>query len=75
MKRTKFLSLLLIICLLFTGCGLIETKQSPAASVPVQGELQVHFIDVGQGDAILIQTASSAMLVDAGDNQYGPAVV
>jgi competence protein ComEC len=38
--------------------------------------LKVHFIDVGQGDAILVQTpAGQNMLVDAGENDYGSQVV
>lgn len=37
-------------------------------------ELQVHYIDVGQGDATLIICAGEAMLIDAGDNSKGTTV-
>ncbi len=36
--------------------------------------LQVHFIDVGQGDATLITYKGHSMLIDGGDNSKGTAV-
>lgn len=36
--------------------------------------LSVHFIDVGQGDSMLITIGSHAMLIDAGGNDKGTAV-
>lgn len=39
-----------------------------------EGELEVHFIDVGQGDAILIRCGEHAMQVDFGNNDKGTLV-
>lgn len=46
------------------------TKPTPAPTQP-QGELKVHFIDVGQGDAILIDLNDIEVLIDGGDRSSG----
>ena len=40
-----------------------------------ESKLFIHFIDVGQGDAIFIQDGASNMLIDAGDNSAKPTVL
>lgn len=45
--------------------------ESVSGSDAAFSELQVHFIDVGQGDSTLIRCGNEAMLIDAGDNDKG----
>lgn len=40
----------------------------------VTDSMEVHFIDVGQGDATLIKCGEHAMLIDAGENDKGTTV-
>ena len=41
---------------------------------PAESVLTVHFIDVGQGDAVFIDYGKTEILVDAGNNKDGAAV-
>jgi len=47
------------------------TPQPAPTPVIQQGELKVHFIDVGQGDAILIDLQDIEVLIDGGDRGSG----
>ena len=40
-----------------------------------QGNLSVHYIDVGQADCILLMQGDNSMLIDGGNNDDGEAVV
>ena len=44
-------------------------------SPPPSGSLSVIFIDVGQGDAVLVQAGGTNHLIDAGRPEEGPEVV
>ena len=43
--------------------------------IKTNGELEVYFIDVGQGDSILIKEKDKTMLIDAGNNEDGALLV
>ncbi len=47
------------------------TQEQEAAN---QSAMEVHFIDVGQGDSTLIICGSHAMLIDAGNNDMGSRI-
>lgn len=63
MKR--LLCLLLLLSLLFAGCGGSQPAQDTDATASEQ--LTVHFIDVGQADCILLECAGRYMLIDGGN--------
>ena len=68
-------SFMLLIILLFSSFRLV-----PARALEAE-ELRVHFIDVGQGDAILIKALAAEaderrkLLIDSGPNHAGSTVV
>lgn len=60
------------------GLGIFPTTTNftPTPPIDPNGEqMAVHYIDVGQGDATLFQTALGSVLVDVGEKEYGDDVV
>jgi beta-lactamase superfamily II metal-dependent hydrolase len=51
-----------------------EDNSYAASEKPADGNLTVHFLDVGQGDSILLEYNGKAMLVDAGERDQGQVV-
>ena len=81
MKRI-FLTVILLATVIFGGCGSQSKNDSPAkpenqseiknesvaeSSASVKGDLKISMLNVGQGDAILIQTGKQTVLIDTSD--------
>lgn len=89
MAKRKFLRKMrkgpaaVIAALLIAAAGLLQSGyledpgSLPAGSQvqPVEGLLEVTFLDVGQGDSILLRTQEQNILIDAGEVEYGQTVV
>jgi competence protein ComEC len=85
-RRCSTAALLIFIMFAAAGCGIASStlgssvSAKPSAETAQRGSgsaagtLKVHFIDVGQGDSILVQQGSESMLVDAGPNASSTAV-
>lgn len=70
MKR--FLSLFLCFILAISLCSCSPFQEETIAQG--EGGLLVHYIDVGQGDCILLESENDFVLIDAGEIEYGPTV-
>lgn len=78
--------LLCVMTMLLTACSSlaeIPSESDSGNSTPkvtqtgkgTKSELEVQFIDIGQGDSILLKSGDQTMLVDAGNNEYGEGLV
>lgn len=73
----KYLQIIcgLILCctMLLTGCGQSGGQSSDTAAnskAEAKGQLIISMLDIGQGDAVLIQTGAKNILIDTGDDKY-----
>ena len=72
----RLLSLLLILalCLSLTSCVMVSVE--PVAQTPAGSQgLEVHYLDVGQADCILLQCDGANMLIDGGNVEDSDLVV
>ncbi len=87
MKLRRIWILAVITVLLLTGCTgqemSFENQQTYASQSAKKTNqkgtaddfgLEVHYLNVGQGDCTLIRTKDKTMLIDAGDNSQGTEV-
>lgn len=74
-KSHKLLSTLIAIVILIIGGYFAKDEIVPPSYEIPDGMMQVHFIDVGQGDSTLFVTEEGAVLVDASIEDAGPTIV
>lgn len=79
MKKLKSFLLWAAGLLFVIGCLAacsFNTQADPngGTAVSPDSSLEIHYIDVGQGDAALIKNGSHAMLFDAGQNDQGTKI-
>lgn len=76
MRKRKLPLILILIIFIFSSC-------MPVAKVPALTDTEIeesentalfHFIDVGQGDCILIKDSSACIMIDAGTTQSGSII-
>ena len=73
-RRKSWLTALFLTVIIAVGAaGSIFTHNNTEGQMP-DGEMSVHFIDIGQGDSTLIKCGNHAMLIDAGENDCGTKV-
>ena len=67
----KFVAFLTVFCAILSGCAIINDfgDYTSKNEVSLENVLKVHFIDVGQGDCIFVQSENTNMLVDAGTSE------
>lgn len=82
-KWGRLLAGILTAVVVFAGIGADKTGgeafaladgKAKTSSKSENGQAEVHFLDVGQGDATLILSEGHAMLIDAGNNRKGTTV-
>lgn len=74
-QKLKKISILLLVTTLLSGCGTGSAGTKEGNTVQeVSEQMEVHFLDVGQGDCTIIKSGEHTMLIDAGNNNKGTEV-
>ena len=77
-KKTwiTYTSICIFLAFLTIGIGIIVIyKSSIKTNINLQNNMVTHFIDVGQGDCILIQVNNKSLLIDSGTGDSKSQVI
>lgn len=67
-----FIAVIFFMLMSFVVSPTVSTAKT--GKTPDADTMEVHFIDVGQGDSTLVMCGGHAMLIDAGDDSMGTAI-
>ena len=76
-NKPSLLAIVILIIIALLGVketGVVNIDNSALTNATLNGEVYVHFIDVGQGSSTLIQQGEKGILVDSGLSEYGDTV-
>ena len=76
-SKPSLLTIIIIVIIALLGVketGIISIDNSKLTNSRLNGEVYVHFIDVGQGSSTLIQQGKNGILVDGGLSDYSDTV-
>lgn len=77
-RKIKQFGIVMLSAFLLAGCEAQSTGTADRKMVrkesAVSSDMEVHFLDVGQGDCTLIRSGEHAMLIDGGNNKWGKEI-
>lgn len=85
MKKRSYLPMILFVTMLISLVGIyvlldygivgVEKSSEVTRIQSVNKPVKVHFIDIGQGDSILIEVLDKKILIDAGEKEHAQTII
>ena len=76
-NKPSLLAVIILVVIALIGvkeADVIDIDNTKLTNSLLDGDVYVHFIDVGQGSSVLIQQGKNGILVDSGLSDYGDTV-